>query len=133
MTDDIERYRTNLRDELNGAALYAALAAAEADPLRKDLFLQLAQAESNHAKLWREKLAAAAEHRIGTVPLTEPSVVSGLEDPDYIRRMLAMYLPGRDHEAPVQRRVLAVLGELSGTRLETMRDILPLIRERAAA
>jgi len=59
MTADIERYRTNLRDELNGAALYAAVAAAEADPLRKDLFLQLAQAESNHAKLWREKLAAA--------------------------------------------------------------------------
>jgi hypothetical protein len=29
MTADIERYRTNLRDELNGAALYAALAAAE--------------------------------------------------------------------------------------------------------
>jgi hypothetical protein len=29
MTDDIERYRTNLHDELNGAALYAALAAAE--------------------------------------------------------------------------------------------------------
>jgi VIT1/CCC1 family predicted Fe2+/Mn2+ transporter len=59
MTDDIERYRTNLRDELNGAALYAALAAAEADPLRKDLFLQLSQAESNHAKLWRDKLADA--------------------------------------------------------------------------
>jgi VIT1/CCC1 family predicted Fe2+/Mn2+ transporter len=59
MTADIERYRANLRDELNGAALYAALAAAEADPLRKDLFLQLAQAESSHAKLWRDKLAAA--------------------------------------------------------------------------
>ena len=59
MTADIERYRTNLRDELNGAALYAALAASEADPLRKDLFLQLAQAESSHAKLWRDKLAAA--------------------------------------------------------------------------
>jgi VIT1/CCC1 family predicted Fe2+/Mn2+ transporter len=59
MTADIERYRTNLRDELNGAAVYAALAAAETDPLRKDLFLQLAQAESRHAQLWREKLAAA--------------------------------------------------------------------------
>ena len=59
MTNDIERYRTNLHDELNGAALYAALAAAESDPLRKDLFLQLAQAESAHAQLWREKLAAA--------------------------------------------------------------------------
>jgi VIT1/CCC1 family predicted Fe2+/Mn2+ transporter len=59
MSSDIERYRDNLRDELNGAALYTALAAAEADPIRKDLFLQLAHAESSHAQLWREKLTAA--------------------------------------------------------------------------
>jgi vacuolar iron transporter family protein len=59
MSPDIKRYQDNLRDELNGAALYAALAAAESDPLRKDLFLQLAQAESNHAQLWRDKLSAA--------------------------------------------------------------------------
>ncbi len=57
--DDIKRYADNLRDELNGAALYRALAAAEADPDRKDLFLQLAQAEANHANLWRDKLIAA--------------------------------------------------------------------------
>lgn len=56
---DIERYRRNLRDELDGAALYAALAAAEDDPVRKDLFLQLSQAEAGHAGVWREKLAAA--------------------------------------------------------------------------
>ena len=57
--EEIKRYDDNLRDELNGAALYTALAAAEEDPVRKDLFLQLAQAESNHAKLWRDKLVAA--------------------------------------------------------------------------
>jgi hypothetical protein len=59
MAPDIKRYQDNLRDELNGAALYAALAAAESDPLRKDLFMQLAQAESSHAQLWRDKLSAA--------------------------------------------------------------------------
>ena len=59
MGSDIKRYQDNLRDELNGAALYTALAAAESDPLRKDLFLQLAQAESSHAQLWRDKLSAA--------------------------------------------------------------------------
>jgi VIT1/CCC1 family predicted Fe2+/Mn2+ transporter len=68
MNVDIKRYRDNLRDELNGAALYAALAAAEPDPLRKDLFLQLAQAEANHAKLWRDKLAAAGIHDDHFVP-----------------------------------------------------------------
>ena len=68
MTSDIKRYRDNLRDELNGAALYAALAAAEADPIRKDLFLQLAQAESSHAQLWRDKLAAAGVNDERFVP-----------------------------------------------------------------
>ena len=58
-TEDIQRYRDNLQDELDGSALYTAVAAAERDPLRKDLFLQLAQAEARHAELWRAKLAAA--------------------------------------------------------------------------
>src|SRR6202795_4496939 len=68
MSSDIKRYRDNLRDELNGAALYAALAAAETDPIRKDLFLQLAQAESSHAQLWRDKLEAAGVHDDRFVP-----------------------------------------------------------------
>jgi vacuolar iron transporter family protein len=57
--EDLHRYAKNLREELDGAALYAALAAAETDPVRKDLFLQLSQAESQHAELWREKLRGA--------------------------------------------------------------------------
>src|SRR5215470_2743996 len=59
MNSDVERYRGNLRDELNGAALYTALAEAEHDPVRKDLFLQLAQAEATHAQFWRDKLIDA--------------------------------------------------------------------------
>ncbi|HWZ73790.1 MAG TPA: VIT1/CCC1 transporter family protein [Casimicrobiaceae bacterium] len=59
MHPDIARYEKNLREELDGAALYAALAGAEIDPIRKDLFLQLSQAEAGHAQLWREKLTAA--------------------------------------------------------------------------
>ena len=59
MTADIDRYRNNLRDEMNGAALYTALAAAEPDPLRRDLFQQLAAAEMSHAQLWRDRLVAA--------------------------------------------------------------------------
>ena len=66
--DDIRRFQSNLRDELDGAALYASIAAAESDPLRKDLFLQLAQAEARHAALWREKLAAAGVKEARYVP-----------------------------------------------------------------
>jgi vacuolar iron transporter family protein len=58
-TDDTRRYRDNLRDELDGATLYTALSAAEGDPNRKDLFLQLAHAEATHAQVWRNKLMAA--------------------------------------------------------------------------
>lgn len=57
--NDIDRFQNNLRDERDGAALYAALAASEADPVRKDLFLQLSQAETEHANVWKQKLDAA--------------------------------------------------------------------------
>jgi vacuolar iron transporter family protein len=56
---EIERYSANLYDELEGAELYKALAEAESDPVRKDLFLQLSGAELEHAKTWRAKLEAA--------------------------------------------------------------------------
>ncbi|MBL6749597.1 MAG: VIT1/CCC1 transporter family protein [Nevskia sp.] len=73
---DSRRYQDNLADELNGAAMYAALAAAEADPVRRDLFLQLSQAEAAHAQIWRDKLAAAG--------VSEPSFV-----PAFRTRLLA--------------------------------------------
>ncbi|HKA43597.1 MAG TPA: VIT1/CCC1 transporter family protein [Burkholderiales bacterium] len=65
---DVKRYQDNLRDELNGAALYTALADAERDPVRKDLFLQLAQAEATHAQFWRSKLGAAGVTEDAFVP-----------------------------------------------------------------
>ena len=68
MDEEIGRYRKNLRDELNGAALYAALGEAERDPVRKDLFLQLSQAESAHAQFWRDKLGAAGLNEAAFAP-----------------------------------------------------------------
>jgi vacuolar iron transporter family protein len=65
---DIARFRDNLKDEVDGSALYAALAAAEQDPVRKDLFLQLSQAEADHAQFWRDKLTAAGITVEGMVP-----------------------------------------------------------------
>jgi VIT1/CCC1 family predicted Fe2+/Mn2+ transporter len=92
MNPDIKRYRDNLRDEMNGAALYSALAAAEADPLRKDLFLQLSQAEWNHAQLWREKLAAAGAHDERFVPGFRTRLLAKLAKrfgPDFVLPTLA--------------------------------------------
>src|ERR1700686_5305316 len=56
--EDVKRYRSNLRDELNGAAMYSMLADAEKDPRRADIFRQLANAEIEHAAIWRTRLAA---------------------------------------------------------------------------
>lgn len=70
----IQRYRDNLQDEIDGAALYAALSRYEPDPARKDVYLQLAQSENEHADVWRDKLMAAG---VRSFPL-EPSMKTRL-------------------------------------------------------
>jgi VIT1/CCC1 family predicted Fe2+/Mn2+ transporter len=76
--DDIQRFRANLIDELNGAALYQALAAAERDPNRRDIFLQLAEAEGRHARFWRDKLTAAGVTDVPFAPTLRTRVLSAL-------------------------------------------------------
>ncbi|HEV8333050.1 MAG TPA: VIT1/CCC1 transporter family protein [Steroidobacteraceae bacterium] len=76
--DDIQRFRANLVDELNGAALYNALAAAERDANRRDIFLQLAEAETRHAHFWRDKLTAAGVTDVPFSPTLRTRVLSAL-------------------------------------------------------
>ena len=54
--DDIARYRANLRGEVDGAALYRALAEAETDPHLKEVYRRLAAVEEAHAEFWRRQL-----------------------------------------------------------------------------
>ncbi|MCL5110754.1 MAG: VIT1/CCC1 transporter family protein [Chloroflexi bacterium] len=56
--DDIRRYRANLKAENDGVALYRAMAAAESDAERKQLYADLARAEQRHADLWIARLRA---------------------------------------------------------------------------
>jgi vacuolar iron transporter family protein len=76
--DDIQRFRANLIDELNGAALYQALAAAERDANRRDIFLQLAEAEARHARFWRDKLTAAGVTDVPFSPTLRTRVLGAL-------------------------------------------------------
>lgn len=76
--NDIERFRANLVDELNGAALYNALAAAEPDANRRDIFLQLAEAETRHARFWRDKLTAAGVTDVPFAPTLRTRLLSTL-------------------------------------------------------
>jgi vacuolar iron transporter family protein len=65
---DPDRYRTNLQAEIDGVALYRALAEIEAGGELSRVYARMAKAEERHAELWRTKLREAG---ITTVP-TEP-------------------------------------------------------------
>lgn len=67
--DDIKRFRANLKDEVDGAALYRLLAQAEKDPHLKEVYERLAVSEDRHLLLWRTKLWEAGAE----VPDYKPS------------------------------------------------------------
>ena len=54
--EDLDRYADNYLREQDGIALYNALAKAEKDPLRSEIFQRLAQAEERHAARWARLL-----------------------------------------------------------------------------
>lgn len=55
---ELKRYRQNLADELDSAAVYETLAHVEKDAARRSVFEQLAASEREHAQLWSDKLRA---------------------------------------------------------------------------
>jgi vacuolar iron transporter family protein len=56
--EETQRYRDNLQAEIDGIALYQALAEIESSPELATVYVQLAESEERHAALWREKLRA---------------------------------------------------------------------------
>jgi VIT1/CCC1 family predicted Fe2+/Mn2+ transporter len=58
-TDDTRRLRSNLQGEVDGVALYQALAGAEPDPNLAEVYRRLAAIEGAHAEFWRRKLGGA--------------------------------------------------------------------------
>jgi VIT1/CCC1 family predicted Fe2+/Mn2+ transporter len=50
------RYRANLQGEVDGAALYRALAETETDPQLKEVYGRLASVEEGHAEFWARQL-----------------------------------------------------------------------------
>jgi VIT1/CCC1 family predicted Fe2+/Mn2+ transporter len=67
--EDINRYRSNYIVEKDGIALYRAMAAAEKDYKRVEIFEKLAQNEERHAQRWAHLIELAG----GKVPLHRPS------------------------------------------------------------
>jgi VIT1/CCC1 family predicted Fe2+/Mn2+ transporter len=56
---DVKRYRANLQDEIDGAAVYRSMAAAEADPHLATVYRRLADVEERHAAVWEVQLKKA--------------------------------------------------------------------------
>jgi vacuolar iron transporter family protein len=52
----IKRYRSNLQDEVDSAALYRAMAEAESNPQLSQVYGRLAQIEEAHAEFWKRRL-----------------------------------------------------------------------------
>jgi VIT1/CCC1 family predicted Fe2+/Mn2+ transporter len=57
--DDARRWAANLQAEIDGIAVYHAMATGSRDPRLAELYRRMADAEGRHAEIWRERLAAA--------------------------------------------------------------------------
>ncbi|MBI3287083.1 MAG: VIT1/CCC1 transporter family protein [Chloroflexi bacterium] len=60
--NETDQWVTNLRRELNGAALYRALADAEPNPNLAEVYRRLSTIERRHAETWAERLRQAKVH-----------------------------------------------------------------------
>ena len=151
----IETLTMHFCGEQRLAHWYTAFADSAPEPLLRKIFSLLAADELRHAAAYAKYLRKAVANKPEVVPdilrmalwmlrstndapkhpttVTQPSVCDQLEDPTYISRMLDWYLPGRDHEAPVHRRILALMSELAGTKMATVKDMLPVIRKLTPA
>lgn len=59
---DADRWRANLRAEVDGELVYRAMAANAGDEKLAGLYGRMAAAEGRHADLWRERLSGAGSH-----------------------------------------------------------------------
>lgn len=66
---DVERYRQNYIVEMDGIALYRAMAAVEQDEQRAAIFEKLAKNEERHAQRWAKLIQSGG----GAVPSHKPS------------------------------------------------------------
>jgi VIT1/CCC1 family predicted Fe2+/Mn2+ transporter len=68
MTSDAERYRRNMQAEIDGAAIYHAMAAGEDNPELAKVYTSLAGTEERHARFWAGRLQAAGAGEVRPRP-----------------------------------------------------------------
>src|SRR5262245_49901895 len=67
-SDEQRRLKDNLQGEVDGAAVYDALAEAEKDPNLAKIYRRLAQVERAHAEFWRSRIERNGQARIRLSP-----------------------------------------------------------------
>jgi vacuolar iron transporter family protein len=85
--DDVERYRRNLQDEIDSAAIYEAMADREASPELAEIYRRLGAVEQRHARFWRARLVEAGVWEAPRVPTRRARVLRFLA-----RRMGAAFV-----------------------------------------
>ena len=88
--EDIKRFRENFQGEVDGVAIYQRLARAEKDESRRAIFLQLAETEKRHLKVWEDRLRAAGVEPPARRPSFRIRVMSFLADRIGVRAVLPM-------------------------------------------
>src|SRR5579871_3588280 len=76
--EEERRLKDNLQGEVDGAAVYMALAEAEADPNLATIYKRLAAVERAHAEFWRSRLDRAARTRTTLTPSFRARALSWL-------------------------------------------------------
>ena len=93
-TADLQRYRRNLRGEVDGAALYRALASAEPSPELAEVYKRLVTVEERHGDLWRSKLQDAGQQPYALRPSMRARLLSWLVGRIGVEPMLPLILAG---------------------------------------
>ena len=125
--EDVARYGQNYLIEMDGIELYRALAAAEKDDKRAEIFRKIVRAEERHAQRWvrliqaggaglptyrrslRVRLLGWLARRFGTdrvVPIV--SALEARDEPGYLNQSEAEGLPAEER---AHSRVLREMGE----------------------
>ena len=93
-TTDVRGYRRNLRREVDSAALYRALASAEASPELAEVYSRLATVEERHGNLWRTKLQDAGQQPYALRPSMRARLLTWLVGRIGVEPMLPLMLAG---------------------------------------
>jgi VIT1/CCC1 family predicted Fe2+/Mn2+ transporter len=89
---ELKRFKSNLADELDSAALYDTLARAETQEDKRRVYAELASAERRHADIWAAKLKANGvslqTHRLSAKTCLMRALVR-VFGPDFVLRSVA--------------------------------------------